>query len=88
MTPASFIPVVGNLLMPVAGVPLGFVAAGWFLFSVGLAFWLMPAPVLTHRMFVADALPPTQPRAFSMLLAPPSVGGLPQSPSTAGGSAP
>ena len=35
MTPAWFIPIVGNILVPVGGVPLGYVQASWFFFSIG-----------------------------------------------------
>ncbi len=75
-SPAWFIPVVGTLLMPVVGVPLGFVGAGWFLFAVGAVFWLILAPVMTHRPFFAGPLPDRAAPSLFILLAPPAVGGL------------
>jgi len=38
--PAWFIPIVGNILVPVAGAPLGFHEVSWFYFSVGLMMWI------------------------------------------------
>lgn len=75
-SPAWLIPVVGNLLMPVVGMPLGFTAASWFLFSVGAAFWLILAPVLTSRLFFGEPLEEKQVPSLFILLAPPAVGGL------------
>lgn len=75
-SPAWFIPVVGNLLMPVVGVPLGFTVASWFLFSVGAVFWLILAPVMTSRLFFGTPLPEKQVPSLFILLAPPAVGGL------------
>ncbi len=75
-SPAWFIPVVGNLLMPVVGMPLGFTVASWFLFSVGAVFWLILAPVLTSRLFFGKPLEDKQVPSLFILLAPPAVGGL------------
>lgn len=44
MTPAWFIPVVGNILIPIGGVPLGYIEISWFFFSVGLILWLPSRP--------------------------------------------
>lgn len=38
MTPAWFIPIVGSLIVPIAGVPHGFVEISWFFFGVKLIF--------------------------------------------------
>ncbi len=75
-SPSWFIPVVGNLLMPVVGIPLGFVPASWFLFSVGAVFWLILAPVMTSRLFFGKPLLDKQIPSIFILLAPPAVGGL------------
>lgn len=73
-SPTWFIPVVGNLLMPVVGMPLGFTLASWFLFSVGAVFWLILAPVLTLRLFFGEPLNEKQVPSLFILLAPPAVG--------------
>lgn len=76
VTPALFIPIVGNVLVPLAGVPLGF--AGWSAaqFGAGLLFWpvvmvLIGARILVHGPW-AERLRP----ASFIFIAPPAVVGL------------
>ena len=76
VSPAWFIPVVGNILMPVVGAPLGFGIASWFLFSVGFTFWVILAPIVTHRIFFEEPLPERAVPSLFILLAPPAIGGL------------
>ncbi|MFC5422848.1 SLAC1 anion channel family protein [Bosea eneae] len=75
-SPAWFIPVVGTMLMPVVGMPLGHLHLSWFLFSVGFVFWLILAPLMTHRLFFAEPLAERAVPSLFILLAPPAVGGL------------
>jgi tellurite resistance protein len=74
INPAWFIPVVGNVLVPIAGVPLGFGELSWFFFSVGMVFWLVLFTIIVYRMLfhhpMAERLMPT----FFILIAPPAVG--------------
>ncbi len=74
INPAWFIPIVGNVLVPIAGVPLGFAEVGWFYFSVGILFWLILFAIIVYRMLfhrpLAERLMPT----FFILIAPPAVG--------------
>lgn len=73
VTPAWFIPVVGNVVPPLAGVPLGHLEIAWFCFAGGLGFWLVLFPLVMGRLFTGDPLPaPLSPMLF-ILLAPPSV---------------
>ncbi|WP_156255050.1 SLAC1 family transporter, partial [Sandarakinorhabdus oryzae] len=74
--PPWFIPIVGNLLMPVVGAPLGFETASWALFGIGAMFWLILAPIMTFRLFFADPLPHHSAPSLFILLAPPAVGSL------------
>jgi len=74
--PSWFIPVVGNILAPIAGVPLGHGELSWFMFSVGLVFWLVLFPVLTNRILFHGMLPAKLVPTLFILLAPPSVGFL------------
>ena len=50
LTPAWFIPVVGSLIIPIAGVQHGYVEISWFFFSIGLIFWLTLFIVVFYRM--------------------------------------
>jgi tellurite resistance protein len=65
---------VGNILVPVSGVPLGFVEISWFFFAVGLLFWIVMLSILMNRFFfhspMASKLLPT----LFILIAPPAVG--------------
>jgi tellurite resistance protein len=58
VTPALFIPIVGNVLVPLAGVPLGH---AWSLaqFGIGLLFWPVVLVLLMVRVAVARACGPT-----------------------------
>ncbi|WP_449371577.1 SLAC1 anion channel family protein [Thiomonas sp.] len=75
-TPAWFIPVVGNILVPIAGMTHGSPEISWFFFSVGLVFWIVLLTVMMNRFFfhppVATKLLPT----LFILIAPPAVGFL------------
>ena len=80
ITPALFIPIVGNVLVPLAGVPLG--QADWSAaqFGVGLMFW--PAVLVLNVVRIAlQGLWPERllPTAF-ILIAPPAVVGLSAGP--------
>ncbi|AHF03614.1 C4-dicarboxylate ABC transporter [Marichromatium purpuratum 984] len=74
MNPAWFIPAVGNVLVPIAGVPLGFESISWFFFSVGVLFWLVLLTIIFNRVLfhnpIEDRLTPT----LFILIAPPAVG--------------
>ena len=76
LNPAWFIPVVGNVLVPIAGAQLGFVELSWFFFSVGILFWLILLVIIMYRTLfhspLAERLMPT----FFILIAPPAVGFL------------
>lgn len=72
--PAWFIPIVGNILVPVAGVPLGFPEVSWFFFSVGLVFWIVLLTILMNRFFFHNPIPAKLLPTLFILIAPPAVG--------------
>ncbi len=74
LNPAWFIPVVGNILIPIAGVRFGHLQISWFFFSVGLFFWFILTAIVMNRLFVHEALAPRMRPTLFILLAPPSVG--------------
>ena len=74
LTPAWFIPVVGNILVPVGGVPLGHVEISWFFFSVGLMLWLSFFTIVLHRVLFVPAMSARSMPTLFILLAPPSIG--------------
>lgn len=73
LTPAWFIPIVGFVIVPIAGVSHGFVELSWFAFSVGIVFWLALFIVVFYRMIfhepIAQKLVPT----LFILFAPPAI---------------
>ncbi len=76
VTPALLIPVVGNVLAPLAGVPLGHADWSAAQFGIGLLFWpvvmvLLAVRIATQGMFAERLLP-----TLFILLAPPTVVGL------------
>lgn len=74
--PAWFIPVVGNILVPIAGVRFAPVDISWFFFSVGLVFWLVLMTIVLYRLFFHEPLPLRLMPTLFILIAPPSVGFL------------
>jgi tellurite resistance protein len=76
VTPALFIPVVGNVLVPLAGVPLG--QGHWALaqFGVGLLFWPLVTALLLVRLAVQGPWPERLMPTGFILVAPPAVVGL------------
>lgn len=72
--PAWFIPIVGNILVPIAGVPLGFPEVSWFFFSIGLVMWTPLLAVLLNRFFFHPMLPGKLLPTLFILIAPPAVG--------------
>lgn len=74
LNPAWFIPVVGNILVPLAGVDFGLSEISWFFFAVGIFFWPLLLALVLHRVFFHAPLPPRLQPTFFILLAPPAVG--------------
>ncbi|WP_294614562.1 SLAC1 anion channel family protein [uncultured Roseovarius sp.] len=76
LTPAWFIPSVGNVIVAIGGVPLGYVEISWFFTSVGLIFWIVFLVLVMNRLIFHDPLPQRLQPTLVILIAPPSVGFL------------
>lgn len=76
ITPAWFIPVVGNILVPIAGVEHGYSEVSWFFFSIGLVYWIILKTLVLNRMIFHDPLPGKMLPTLFILIAPPAVGFL------------
>lgn len=72
--PAWFIPVVGNIIVPVAGVGFAPVEISWFFFSIGVVFWLVLVTIVMNRLFFHEPLPERLTPTLFILIAPPAVG--------------
>ena len=76
VTPALFIPIVGNVLAPLAGVPLGFETWSAAQFGVGLLFWPVVQVLLVVRIATQGLWPERLMPATFIFVAPPAVVGL------------
>ncbi|MGD8498025.1 MAG: SLAC1 anion channel family protein [Chromatiales bacterium] len=74
MNPAWFIPVVGNVLVPIAGLPLGYVELSWFFFSIGMLFWVVLFTIIFYRVLFHHPIPARLTPTLFILIAPPAVG--------------
>lgn len=73
LNPAWFIPAVGNVIVPVAGAPLGFVELSWLFFSAGLMFWVVLLTLVFNRLVFHDPLPVRLQPTLVIMIAPPAV---------------
>ncbi|MDO6460503.1 SLAC1 anion channel family protein [Granulosicoccaceae sp. 1_MG-2023] len=76
INPSWFIPVVGNIIVPIAGVQFGYTELSWFFFSIGLVFWLVLMTIFFYRVFFHNPMPVKLMPTFFILIAPPAVGCL------------
>jgi tellurite resistance protein len=76
INPAWFIPVVGNILVPIAGVQHYSPELSWFFFSIGLIFWLVLLSIIFYRVIFHNPLPERLVPTLFILIAPPAVGFL------------
>ena len=75
-TPVFFIPVVGNALAPLGGVPLGLEAWATAQLGVGLLLWPVLQTLLFVRMAQAGPLPSRIAVSMFITIVPPSIMGL------------
>lgn len=74
MTPAWFIPIVGNVVTPLAAHKIGSVEFAWFAFGIGLIFWMALLPLLLFRLLLHEnPMPPKLLPSLAIFVAPPSV---------------
>lgn len=76
LTPAWFIPIVGNIIVPIAGVHYAPADVSWFFMSIGLTFWLVLLTLVFYRLIFHGALAPKLEPMLFILIAPPAVGFL------------
>lgn len=73
-TPAWFIPVVGNVIVPIVGTSYGYTELSWFYFSIGMMFWVVLMTIFFNRVFFHNPMPAKLMPTFFILIAPPAVG--------------
>ena len=72
--PAWFIPIVGNLIVPIAG--KGFVddTVLYFYFSIGIFFWIILFSIILNRIIFHNQFAPKFMPTLFILIAPPAIG--------------
>lgn len=76
VTPALILPVVGNVLVPLAGLPLGYAEWSVAQFGVGLFFWPLVLVLLLVRIAITDIWSERMLPATFITVAPPAAVGL------------
>ena len=76
VTPVLLIPVVGNVVVPLAGLPLGHDAWSMVHFGIGAFFWPVVFTLLVVRRLAHSPLPDRLLPSWMITLAPPSVVGV------------
>jgi tellurite resistance protein len=75
-TPVLFIPVVGNVLAPLGGVPIGLGAWATAQFGIGVLLWPVLQTLMVVRLVEAGPLPARMSPSLFIMLVPPSIIGL------------
>ncbi|MEA2072812.1 MAG: SLAC1 anion channel family protein [Campylobacterota bacterium] len=72
--PAWFIPIVGNVLIPVIGVESAPIAISLFFFALGMFFWIVLFTIMMYRLVFHQPLAKKLIPTFFIFIAPPAVG--------------
>ena len=74
LNPSWFIPVVGCIIIPIAGVKHFSPELSWFFFSIGLFWWIILTTLVMNRVIFHHPLPEKLVPTFFILFAPPVIG--------------
>jgi len=74
INPSWFIPVVGCIIIPIAGVKHFSPELSWFFFSIGLFWWLILTTIVINRVIFHHPIPNKLVPTFFILFAPPIIG--------------
>lgn len=73
LTPAWFIPAVGNVIVPIAGAQMGYNEISWLFFSGGIVFWIVLLTLVMNRLVFHNPIPARLFPTLAILIAPPAV---------------
>ena len=73
LSPAWFIPVVGNIIIPIAGVQHAHPEISWFFFTVGFVWMVILTIIIFNRLIFHDPLPGKLAPTFFIIFAAPSI---------------
>ncbi len=74
--PAWFIPIVGNLIVPIAGAGFAGETVLYFFFSIGIFFWIILFAIILNRVIFHKQFAPKFMPTLFILIAPPAIGFL------------
>lgn len=74
INPSWFIPVVGSIIIPIAGVQHFSPELSWFFFSVGIFWWLILTVLVINRIIFHHPIPDKLVPTLFILFAPPVIG--------------
>lgn len=72
--PAWFIPIVGNIVVPLAGVHHAAMWINWMFFGIGIVFSVIYYTIFIHRIYFSPPFPVKLMPTYFILLAPPGIG--------------
>lgn len=73
-SPAWFIPIIANVLVPILGAQLGFIEVSYFFFAIGLVFWLPLMAISLNRSFFFAPIPLRLMPTLFIFIVPPAIG--------------
>ncbi len=68
-----FIPIVGNVIIPIAGSHHGYMEISWFFFSIGLVMWMTLFIIVFNRIIFHHPIPDRLIPTSFILFAPPAI---------------
>ncbi len=74
ISPALFIPIVGNIIIPIAGVKHFSPEFSWFFFSIGFFLWIIFTTIVFNRIIFHHPLSEKLIPTLFILMAPPAIG--------------
>ncbi|MEA2097877.1 MAG: SLAC1 anion channel family protein [Patescibacteria group bacterium] len=74
LNPSWFIPVVGCIMVPIAGVSHFSPELSWFFFSIGFFWWIILTVIVINRVIFHHPIPDKLVPTFFILFAPPIIG--------------
>jgi len=74
VNPAWFLPIVGNVIIPIVGIHFIDIYVNVFFFSIGIFYWIIFFSIITYRIIFHNPLEDKLIPTLFILLAPPAVG--------------
>jgi tellurite resistance protein len=74
INPSWFIPIVGCIIVPIAGIRHSSTEVSWFFFSIGLVLWISLFVIILYRVIFHHPIPEKLIPTFFILFAPPAIG--------------